>query len=397
MLSVTISASWPRWMPCRSSPESRRGRASCGRSSLWQHGEQTRIAAPARTPRSIAWSVAVSQACRAIITSTASGATLRRSPSTKRSPAQPQRSATPLQNATRSARSSTPVTSRRDAEAPAQVLVDGERQVALAAAVVDDADRRRAVAARRAGKASSAWSRTSRNLSICRHLRAIDGTSRWLRVGDAELGQERQVERQAARARAVVRREASTSPARRRRRPAVARVAALVPAQRRLALLADEQLRVAAGRVQRRVRERGRVGRVERGGDLGDAVVDAEIAGHVARRVGRDERQRRLALQRDQADANALAARRRHGAASTARASRTRRRRSPRAAPRGTRRAVPRQRRDGGGGERWRDGHAKRGRGAIVGAAARTTIALPAPPRHAPCSESPTTRRSSSP
>ena len=74
MLSVTISASWPRWMPWRSSPESRRGRAICGRSSLWQHGEQTRTAAPARTPRSIAWSVAVSQACRAIITSTAAGA-----------------------------------------------------------------------------------------------------------------------------------------------------------------------------------------------------------------------------------------------------------------------------------------------------------------------------------
>ncbi len=206
MLSVTISASWPRWMPCRSSPESRRGRAHLRPQLLVaarRADEDRGAGAQAEVDRVVGRGVAGVQGDHHVDRRRAR--TLRRSPSTKRRPAQPQRSATPLQKRDQVGTQLDAGHLGRDAEAPAQVLVHGEGQVALAGAVVDDADRRRAFAARRAGKASSAWSRTSRNLSICRHLRAIAGTSRWLRVGEAELGQERQVERQAARARAVVR------------------------------------------------------------------------------------------------------------------------------------------------------------------------------------------------
>jgi len=64
-------------------------------------------------------------------------------------------------------------------------------------------------------------------------------------------------------------------------------------------------LLVARGVVQRGMRERGRAVHFEPGGDGGQAFVDAEILGHVARRVRFDDAQCRRAAQHDAAHAHA--------------------------------------------------------------------------------------------
>jgi hypothetical protein len=190
---------------------------------------------------------------------------------------------------------------RHAAEAAAQMLVHGEGQVALAAAVVDDADRLGADRRRRGQRVERVIEDLEELLDLAplaRHRRHQPMRA----VGDPELGPERQIERQPSFARAVVRRHGDALPpgvVDVRRRP-------LVPSQRDLALLADEQLRVAAGRVQRRVREGRRAERIDEGRDRGDAFVDRLVGRDVARRMGGDERQRPLALQRDEANADRL-------------------------------------------------------------------------------------------
>ena len=114
----------------------------CGRSCLWQHGEHRMIAAPARRPRCSAWSVAVSQACSAIITSIASGSWLAHVAGHE---AQARRAPARSRGAVARARPGRAQLDAGDlgraAERAAQVVVQREGQVALARAEVDDADR----------------------------------------------------------------------------------------------------------------------------------------------------------------------------------------------------------------------------------------------------------------
>ena len=155
---------------------------------------------------------------------------------------------------------------RRDAEAAAQVLVDGEGEIALAAAVVDDAQR-----ARRRGAFSRRRQRIERVVEDLEELVDLAPLARHrrnqavARVGEAELDQPGQIERQAARALAIVRRLG-----RQRRRRAVGIGRADMPPQRRTTLPADEQMAVGAVRAQRRMGERRGARRVEMLGDGGD-------------------------------------------------------------------------------------------------------------------------------
>jgi hypothetical protein len=149
---------------------------------LWQHGEQTRIWAPARhaeVDRVIGRRVARVQRDHDV---DRVGRMRAQVAGDEAEAAQPARSATPLQNPTRSGRNSTPVTFRRDAEAPAHVLVDGEGQVALAGAVVDDAQR---CSARAAGLVGQRVERVVENLDelvdlapLARHRRHRAGGPR---------------------------------------------------------------------------------------------------------------------------------------------------------------------------------------------------------------------------
>ena len=300
-------------------------------------------------------------------------------------------------DATRSARSSTPVDFGATAEASAQVVVHGEGQVALAGAEVDDADRRRAFAAQRRRRRARA-SNTSRNLSICLHLRAIAGTSRCCAsVTPSSARNGRSSGRRRSRARScggedaaiAVRRGAAGSTG----RPSVRSM----PAQRRLAFPCSRAAAVSppaacsvacanAGRVvrpQRGARSR-RCRRRRRG-------CGSRRASRGSRRTTAPARPSRRSAGRGRA-----AARRSADAASRARASRTRRRRC--AARASARNAAS------GAAPAWRPGG--RMPGWTCEATARShcrrrqgddNARFPPHCATAPCSESPTTRRSSSP
>ena len=363
-----------------------RARASAVAAPCGSRARRRGSRAPARTPRSIAWSVAVSQACSAIMTSIAAGAKLRRSPCTKRSPSQCARAATPLQNSTSSARSSTPVTSGDDAEAASQVLVDGEGEVALAAAEVDDARRaghRRRQARRRRAHGPGPRG-TCRSAATCAPSPAPGGGSR--RRGRARRARADRAAGGAALA--IVRLARPRSLVRPTGRSDM-------PPQRRSTLLADEQLAVVAVRVQRRMRERWPDASRRGARRRRRSRRRSRGCGDVARRVRGDERQRRPAFEDDAANADRL-----RSVAPRARLGQDQRlertvvascanRVEERSHGRGSRR------RSGGLGCEGRRSTIARGVAAIVGRRQRRQwrnvfAALP-------CSPSPTTRRSSSP
>ena len=91
----------------------------------------------------------------------------------------------------------------RDAEAPAQMLVHGKGEIALAAAEVDDANR--SAGAKRGGVqcAIEHLQKLVDLFPLARHRR----NEAMSRVGDAEIDEKGQVERQRATLRSVVRRQ----------------------------------------------------------------------------------------------------------------------------------------------------------------------------------------------
>jgi hypothetical protein len=282
-------------MPWRNKGASAFGLVSCGRSSLWQHGDATRTLRPgaqAQVERVVGRGVAGVQGDHHVdrLGHDAAQVALHE--------AQPF-----------ALRARGGFVAQRDqlgaqldaghlgstAEAPAQVRMHREREVALARAVVDDA-RRDGVVAAHAGVVERVLQHLEELvdlLPLARHRRH----QAMALVGDAEIDPERQVQRQRPNLGTVVR-----LPRRLGRGAHGTRRAH----QRLPALLAETQLQLGIAGVQRRVRERRLAVLVEQGNDSGTAGGGIEVACQVAGRVAVDERERGLAAQLDRPDAHAL-------------------------------------------------------------------------------------------